>query len=320
MIFNRKNIRFFYQGNDLKLHQVHGLHVKLASIIGGSVALIVAAIIIVNQLTVNFLGFGSNQADELRRENTLLKREIAGLTEKMGEFRTLMEDLKDQGDELRLMVDLPPVDDAVKEAGRGGARVPEMLSFDATSDPELLRGVEDMLTRLSGELKVQKQNYAQILKKYESNKDFFAAMPALKPMRGRYAPNKYGMRMHPVLGIMKNHKGLDIAGDVGTSVFAAGDGVVSMAGRSGGGYGNIVVVNHGYGYQTLYAHLSKVMVRAGKRVKRGELIAKSGKTGLVSGPHLHYEVRRNGITQNPSDYFFDDVDPETFKKQVAAGK
>lgn len=319
MIFKGKNTKFFYLGSDLKLHEVNRLRVKLASIIGVCVTVVVAAIIVTNQFTVNFLGFGSGQANDLRRENDLLKKEIAGLNRTIGEFRTSLDELKAQGDELRLMVDLPPVDNSVKDAGRGGARVPELMSFDVTRDPEILDGAGELLTRLTDEVKVQQQNYAQILRKYETNKEFFAALPALKPMRGRYATNKYGMRMHPVLGVMKNHRGLDIAGDVGTEVFAAGDGVVSMAGRSGGGYGNIVVINHGYGYQTLYAHLSKVLVRSGKKVKRGDLIAKSGKTGLVSGPHLHYEVRRNGITQNPADYFFDDVDPATYVKHLAEG-
>ena len=127
-----------------------------------------------------------------------------------------------------------------------------------------------------------------------------------------------GLRMHPVLGIFKTHEGLDIVNDVGTPVYASADGIVSMAGQSGGGYGTVVVINHGYDYQTLYAHLSKVLVHDGQRVRRGDLIAKSGKTGLVSGPHLHYEVRYKGVCKNPVDFFFDDVRPGAFQRNLAS--
>jgi murein DD-endopeptidase MepM/ murein hydrolase activator NlpD len=216
------------------------------------------------------------------------------------------------------MVDLPPVADEVKEAGTGGASVPELLSFGAEQGSGQLGELDGVLSRISGELKVQEQSYSQILKKYEYNRSFFAALPALKPMNGPYASNKFGMRMHPILGVMREHQGVDIVGDVGTEVAAAGDGVVVMAGHSGGGYGHTVVINHGYGYQTLYAHLSKVLVRTGKRVKRGDIIAKSGKSGLASGPHLHYEVRHNGVSMNPTDFFFDDLTAVAYRRQIAA--
>ena len=143
-------------------------------------------------------------------------------------------------------------------------------------------------------------------------------MPALKPMEGEYSSKGFGLRMHPVLGIFKTHQGLDIANDVGTPVYAPADGIVEMAGHSGGGYGIVVVIRHGYGFQTLYAHLSKISVRDGQRIKRGDLIAKSGKTGLVTGPHLHYEVRYKGVSQNPIDYFLDDVSVAEYHRQIAS--
>lgn len=114
------------------------------------------------------------------------------------------------------------------------------------------------------------------------------------------------------------HEGVDIIGDVGTDVYATGDGVVRYAGRTQGGYGAVIEITHGYGYSTLYAHLSKVLVRPGRRVTRGQLIAKSGRSGLVSGPHLHYEVRYKGRKQNPVDYFFDDVDAARYRIHVAS--
>jgi murein DD-endopeptidase MepM/ murein hydrolase activator NlpD len=125
------------------------------------------------------------------------------------------------------------------------------------------------------------------------------------------------MRIHPVLHIYRPHAGIDIINDVGTPVYASGDGVVRFAGRTEGGYGVVVEINHGYGYSSLYGHLSKVLVHPGKTVRRGDLIGRSGRTGLVSGPHLHYEVRKNGARQNPVDYFFDDVEAARYRTQLA---
>ncbi len=316
-IFGREKLKFFYLGGDLNLHEVRRFYAKVASIIGVSVLLFVALIAGINQLTINFLGMGSGEISELKRQNDALRSETQTLTSRITAMRSTLDELESQGDELRLLVDLPPVDESVKNAGTGGSNIPEMMSFESTPSAGLLNEVDGILLSISGELKVQEQSYAQILKKYEYNRSFFAALPALKPMRGPYASNKFGMRMHPILGVMREHQGVDIVGDVGTEVAAAGDGVVAMAGHSGGGYGNVVVINHGYGYQTLYAHLSKVLVKPGKRVKRGDVIAKCGKSGLASGPHLHYEVRHNGASRNPTDFFFDDLTAAEYRVQSA---
>jgi murein DD-endopeptidase MepM/ murein hydrolase activator NlpD len=175
----------------------------------------------------------------------------------------------------------------------------------------------DQLTR---EVKLQQVSYADIRKRNETNKQLFAHLPALKPMEGYYTVHGFGMRVHPVLGVFRMHEGIDIINDVGTDVYAAGDGVIRYAGRTGGGYGVAVDISHGYGYSSLYAHLSKVFVRVGQRVQRGELIGKSGRSGLVSGPHLHYEVRRNGVKQNPIDFFFDDVDAARYRTELATAR
>jgi len=319
MIFGKEKTKFFYLGSDLNLHEVRRVRMKLASIISVTTLCAVGLIIGLNQLTSNFLGFGSGELAALSSENARLRAEISSMSGLVSDLRASLDQIETQGDELRLLVDLPPVDPSVKEAGTGGSSVPDLMDMNLPAGMEHLSDVDRLLSRMSGELKIQEQNYSQILKKYESNKAYFAAIPALKPMKGPYSANRFGMRMHPILGVMKNHKGLDIHGNVGTEVVAAGDGIVTMAGHSGGGYGNIVVINHGYGYQTLYAHLSKVLVRSGKRVRRGDPIARSGKSGLVSGPHLHYEVRRNGVSLDPTDFFYDDITAEAVRRQ-AAGK
>ncbi|HLX13421.1 MAG TPA: M23 family metallopeptidase, partial [Bacteroidota bacterium] len=194
---------------------------------------------------------------------------------------------------------------------------PTNLPIASDQITSMIRGASSTIDKLTNEISLEKQNYEEISKKQNFNKEFFASMPALKPMEGYYSTNGFGLRMHPVLGIFKDHKGLDIINDVGTPVYASADGNIEIAGQTGGGYGIMILIDHGFGYETLYAHLSQVLVKEHAHVKRGDLIAKSGRTGLVSGPHLHYEVRYKGVIQNPVNYFLDDVKPSDLKSGVA---
>ena len=139
------------------------------------------------------------------------------------------------------------------------------------------------------------------------NSALYDALPAIKPCTGYYG-NKFGMRMHPILKIRRMHTGQDIVTNTGTKVYATGGGKVDFVGRRGS-LGITVEIDHGFGYRTVYGHLSKIKVTKGQVVKRGDLIALSGSTGRLStGPHLHYEVRHNGIAKNPRDFIFDEVD------------
>jgi murein DD-endopeptidase MepM/ murein hydrolase activator NlpD len=136
------------------------------------------------------------------------------------------------------------------------------------------------------------------------NVELFKAIPAIRPSTGTLSSNSFGIRRHPILGIYKMHNGIDIMTDPGTPVYVTGDGKVDYVGRKGG-FGLCIEVEHGFGYRTVYAHLSSSFVKEGQKVKRGTQIAKSGNSGLSSGPHLHYEVILNGINQDPAEYFFD---------------
>jgi len=318
MFRTRKNKAYYYTDHNLQVHEIKRFRSKLATIIVSSVVISVAALLAANHIYYNFLDLGYNRIQNLQQENRILQDQIASLNSTVNDLRSSLVNVEQEGNRLRLLVDLNPVDEDAKAAGTGGAvSIPTIPALLDSANP-VLANTMDVLERLSGEVRVQEQSYGQIYKKYEFNKAYFAALPALKPMEGYYSRTGFGLRMHPVLGIFKKHEGLDIINDVGTPVYASGDGVVEMAEHSGGGYGNVVVINHGYGYQTLYAHLSQILVREGRHVKRGDLIAKSGKTGLVTGPHLHYEVRHNGAYQNPIDYFLDDVSAREYQLKMAS--
>jgi murein DD-endopeptidase MepM/ murein hydrolase activator NlpD len=155
-------------------------------------------------------------------------------------------------------------------------------------------------------------------KQYEENRIRFSHLPAIKPMEG-FLSSGFGIRWHPIFQIRRPHEGIDIVNETGTPVYASGDGVVEMAGRNLSGYGIMVMINHGYGYTTVYGHLSRHLVREGQRVKRGDLIGLCGETGIATNPHLHYEVRLNGVQQNPIDYFFDDLDVVELTRNASNG-
>ncbi len=311
----RKSKLYYYSSESLDFVQAKWHRTKLAAltlVIG--VALLFGAFEI-NHALGDPLGIGFNNMRVLVAENQVLKNQLRQITGRLAGLENRLNDLNEQNNELRLLVDLPMIDEDTREAGTGGAS--EKIDFSGSLDvSKLIRHLNGSVSKAERELQLQLTSYNEIVNTYEENKVKFAHIPAIKPMAGFYSPHGFGMRLHPVLRIYKLHEGLDIIADVGTPVYAGGDGVVEYAGRSGGGYGIMIEISHGYGYTSLYAHLDKVLLKEGQRVKRGDLIGRSGRTGLVSGPHLHYEVRRNGMRQNPIDYFFDDINYQEYKDEL----
>lgn len=308
---------FYFSEKQLSYREVRFFRTKISLSLVGLTALSVLALLLVNHYYYDFLGLGYNRIQTLTYENQVLKQELKKLVTQMSEVEKSLDRFNDKTNELRLLVDLPKLEQDVRQAGVGGRSVVPEFGLSSKEADQLLTNSTTLLDKITREIQIQRISYNEIYNKYQNNKDFFACIPALKPMEGYYSPTGFGLRMHPVLGIYKTHDGLDIIGDVGTPVFASGDGIVDYAMHSGGGYGKAILISHGYGYQSLYAHLSKIMVNEGQRVKRGDFIALSGKTGLVSGPHLHYEIRYRGVKQNPIDYFMDDVMPRQYKSMLA---
>jgi len=271
----------------------------------------------VNQLYDDPLGLGIHRNRALVAENTVLKDQLKVFSSRLQGLYGRLTTLSDRTNELRLLVDLPKIDEDTRKAGYGGTD--DRIDFGTTAGVNsMLNDLRSTITKAERELQLQHASYRETIDKYEHNKDLYRSLPAIKPMEGYYSMHDFGMRLHPVFGVRRPHEGIDISNDVGTLVYATGDGVVASAGRTEAGYGIMILVDHGFGYASVYAHLSKPLVRAGQRVKRGDLIALSGRTGIVTGPHLHYEVRLNGVLQNPVDYFFDDVDYQSIKDQLAS--
>lgn len=313
-----RNMRFFVFSNaSLDFREIRFFKIK---VLGSGLLLgifLLALIFMANLLAGDVLGIGYGQLAMLTAENRILRDQIRDFGKRFEAVQQTLETLSQRGDELRLMADLRRIDDDTRAAAIGGATQAVANPFLTGEAGKIIAESKNLIDRLSREVKLQQQSYEEIHAQLEHNREFFRHLPAIKPMSGHYSVGGFGMRLHPVLHVYRMHYGLDITNDVGTPVYAAGDGVVRVAGRTQGGLGVLVEITHGYGYASLYAHLSQVLVSPGQRVKRGEMIGKCGRTGLVSGPHLHFEVRRNGVSQNPVDYFFDDIDAARYRAMLA---
>jgi murein DD-endopeptidase MepM/ murein hydrolase activator NlpD len=316
-----RNTKFYvFSLKSLDLKEVKHFKSKLLGS-GTIVGLVVVGILIVlNNFGGDLLGLGFERMSMLTAENRVLREQIRVIGDKMSVVQKALDHLSDRGNELRVAVDLRRIDDDTRNASIGGSEPPAVGAFLSGEAREILGSSSAMLDKLEREVRLQQTSYEEITKKMEFNKGLFSHIPAIKPMDGAYSINGFGMRIHPVLRVYRPHEGVDIINDVGHNVYAAGDGTVHFAGRTAGGYGMVIELNHGFGYSSLYAHLSRTLVREGQSVKRGELIAKSGRSGLVSGPHLHYEVRYQGRKYNPIDYFFDDIDAARYRALLASAK
>lgn len=238
----------------------------------------------------------------LREENKKLKTKFSELSDQYIKLEDELVSLNNLSDNLRLATNLNPVSIEERKLGIGGSSSIEKLYSEFGSD---ISGVINIAETVTKRFEFEKKQFNQITEKIKQNNLLFESIPAIVPTTGNYSLESFGMRMHPILGVNKMHNGIDIINDVGTLVKSSGKGKIVFVGPKGG-YGLAVEIDHGFGYKTIYAHLSSTLVKEGQSVTRGQSIAKSGNSGLSSGPHLHYEVLHNGQNLNPADFFFDE--------------
>jgi murein DD-endopeptidase MepM/ murein hydrolase activator NlpD len=310
---------YYFSSKSLSFVEARWFKTKFAAIALIACVVLLATGLETNAIFDDYLGLGIQKNKALIAENAILRDQLRVFAGRMDGLRNKLLALSDEGNHLRLLVDLPKLDMETREAGIGGTD--DRVDFGITgSVNSMLNELRMNVTKAEKELQLQQTSYREAVSKYDENRELYPCIPAIKPMEGFYSMNSFGMRYHPVYHQMLPHEGLDISNDVGTPVYATGDGVVENSGRTSAGLGVMIVINHGFGYTTVYGHLDRVLVRPGERVKRGALIARSGRTGIVTGPHLHYEVRLHGVLQNPVDYFFDDIDYKKIKEQLALGR
>lgn len=253
-----------------------------------------------------------------KRENKQLLYQYELLNQKVEKMEQSMDEIQQHDDNIyRLIFGIDPVPENIRKAGVGGSNPYKELEQYSKSD--LLIETSKKIDNLTRRMVVQSESYDNIMKLVQDKEKFLASIPAISPIADRNLKrfaSGYGYRIHPIYRTLKMHKGIDLTAPTGTKVYATGGGKVISAGYAAGGYGIKVIIDHGYGYKTLYAHLNKVNVKVGKRVARGDVIGEVGSTGRSTAPHLHYEVRKNDQTENPVNYYYTDLTPEEYEEMI----
>lgn len=254
----------------------------------------------------------------LKREKNQLLTQYELLNKRMDQVNEVLEDIQRRDDEIyRVIFEAEPIADNIRKAGFGG--VNRYKQLEGFKNSELIVESAQKLDQISKQLYIQSKSYDEVYKMATSKEKMLASIPAIQPVANKdlkRMASGYGMRMHPIYKRRKMHTGMDFSAEQGTEIYATGDGVVAEVENSRRGYGNHVVLSHGYGYKTLYAHMTQYIVRKGEKVKRGQVIGYVGNTGTSVAPHLHYEVIKNGEKVNPVNFYFNDLTPEEYEKMI----
>jgi murein DD-endopeptidase MepM/ murein hydrolase activator NlpD len=266
-------------------------------------------------LLVAYNFFSSPKERILLREIEQFKFQYRVLNDRMDRVQKVLADLQHRDDNVyRVIFEAEPIPASVRQSGIGG--VDRYSKLEGFKNSDLLIETSKKLDKITSELYVQSKSLDEVFKLAKSKEVMLASLPAIQPMNSRdlkYISSYFGYRVHPFYKTRMFHEGIDFTAAIGTKVYATGNATVEeVVQKITDGYGKKIILNHGFGYKTIYGHLSAYNVRAGQTVKRGDLIGRVGNTGLSSGPHLHYEVQWNGKQVNPA-YFMFDLKPKDFQ-------
>ena len=247
-----------------------------------------------------------------------LSYEIKLINQDISRYESQLEDIAFSDDYIyRVFFEVDPWPASLRNAGVGGAdKSEEMANYKFS---ELLSETRLNIDNLSRKLVIQLKSFDEIIDMARNKEAIMASQPAIQPVSikdlNRFG-SSFGMRMHPILNVIRPHDGIDLTAPRGTNIYATADGVVIEEGYTTGGYGKKILIDHGYGYRTLYGHCEDILVQKGQKVKRGEVIGYVGSTGLSTTPHLHYEVHVNGRPVNPINYYANDLSAEEYEKMI----
>lgn len=260
--------------------------------------------------------FDSPQLESLRQENERLLYKFELLNNDLDKAQQLLTDIQERDDSVyRSVFGLDPISQSVRTAGFGG--VNRYADLEGYQHSDLLINTSRRLDIMTKQLYVQSKSFDDIVEQIKAKEKMLASIPAIQPISNKdltgFGP--FGMRLHPILNIYRLHAGVDLVAKQGTPIYAAGDGVVTNA-EYNSGLGYYVKIDHGYGYKTVYGHAVKLLAKPGQRVKRGEVIALVGTTGLSTTPHLHYEVHKNNRPVNPVNFYYNDLSQEEYDRMI----
>lgn len=262
--------------------------------------------------------FDSPKEKALKRELDQMTIQYDLMHKEMSSVETVLEDLQKTDDNLyRTIFEAEPVPADQRTSGIGGVNRYEAL--EGYNNSNLVIETATRLDKILRKMYVQSKSFDQLIAMAKDKGDMLKAIPAILPISNKdltRTASGYGWRIHPIYKISKFHYGMDFTAPLGTEVHATGSGTVTGIVTSQRGFGKHVIIDHGFGYSTIYAHLNNFNVRVGQKVQRGDLIGYVGNTGTSVANHLHYEVKLNGVNVDPVNYYFEDLSPEDYEKMV----
>lgn len=303
MFGRRKNIQKQYiiiSQDDHGVRQ-HNLSRRRLFTFASMAVIILAAIFFFSADSLTNIFYKSNLA-KIKQNYAMLSTTLEELQDDVAAMSGDMKSIEEKDKAIRTYADMPQIDKDIRKLGIGGVRLAENTSVDDVLTNRI-KSLEMDVQTLSRKVKLELSSYSDIYNKVTEDVKMIHAIPSIRPIAGGYLNSNFGYRKDPLNDKVRFHYGQDITINSGEVVLAPADGTVKEA-RYRGGYGNVVKIDHGYGYSTLFGHLSTFNVKKGQKVKRGNIIGKSGNSGRSTAPHLHYEVHHYGTPQNPLDYFF----------------
>jgi murein DD-endopeptidase MepM/ murein hydrolase activator NlpD len=310
------NTKYKFNPDSLSFDKIR-LGVK--AILLRSLAYLIGSIIIAAVLNFMFgLFFDSPREKALKREIEQLTLQYDLIHREMGNLEKVIDHLQETDDNLyRTIFGAEPIQATQRQAGIGGInRYNELEGFN---NSKLVIETAKELDIIRKKVYVQSKSFDELILLAREKEDMLRSIPAIIPISTKdltRIASGFGLRIHPVYKISKFHAGMDFTAPLGTEVYASGDGTVESVLSSKRGMGNYIVINHGFGYSSLYAHLESFNVKDGRKVKRGDIIGYVGNTGMSVAPHLHYEIRLNGVNVDPVNYFFNDLSPAEYEKMI----
>ena len=309
-----KKIKYYYNTHTLRYEKLETpLRVKLLRVVGFIASALVTAALIAYAA---FQFIGSPKEKMLTLQNQNLRENYEDLSDDLEKALQQMKELeKRDNDVYRAIFEANPIPDSARSKAIEAEQ--EIAKVEKLNDRQLVASVTKTLNNLIGRIKIQYRSYVEVEELIKNKEVLLAHTPAIQPVSNKdlnRIASGFGYRIDPVYKTTKFHAGLDFTAPQGTPIYATADGTITTAGNTGDGYGIHVIIRHGYGYETLYGHMVKVKARGGQAIKRGEVIGWVGSTGKSTGPHCHYEVRKNGNALDPIYYFYNDLSPEQFDR------
>ena len=296
---------YYFSKNNLKFVEIKNYYRKFTLLIF-LLSILTSFVVFGVYFVINETLNPNSAVKALRSENKGLQIKLESALSEFQNVNDKLDSISVINNDFRLVTNLEPIGDDQRNIGIGGSIFEDVDPTNSDEMQTVITSLQKSIDHAKMKIEFEKNNYNEIETAFNENQKLYDAIPAIKPSEGNYG-DRFGIRFHPILKIKRMHNGVDMLSNIGTPVYAPGAGKVEFVGRKGG-FGKTIIVNHGFGYKTLYGHLSKYKVKRGQRIERGDLIALTGSSGKLStGPHLHYEVRHNGIALNPRNFIFDDV-------------